>query len=231
MGRVGLIAPMPATFPMKIEAFLPGLDRKLLKLDIPLLDDGVVCYVGRERDSTKSQERLVLTESACEAIFRKLETMDLETVHERSRRIITQIQNSEELLQALERGIPLPSAQQTDFKVIATPEKVDIGLIKRARIDLVRDEVSTRFIEKAGIILSVFNPNDTNELEDSADADQANNSSQIKINVTEPVKNAAAALTVAMPATADLKVSDILTPLVGESSTPNTVVIGIQSTE
>jgi hypothetical protein len=157
--------------------------------------------------------------------------MDLETVHERSRRIITQIQNSEELLQALERGIPLPSAQQTDFKVIATPEKVDIGLIKRARIDLVRDEVSTRFIEKAGIILSVFNPNDTNELEDSADADQANNSSQIKINVTEPVKNAAAALTVAMPATADLKVSDILTPLVGESSTPNTVVIGIQSTE
>lgn len=171
MGRVGLLAPMPATFPMKIEAFLPGLDSKLFKLDIPLLDDGGVCYVGRERDSTKAQERLVLTESACEAIFRKLETIDLQTVHERSRKIITRIRQSEELLQALERGIPLPSSQQLDFKVINTPENIGIGLIKRTRIDLENDLVLSKFIEKAGIILSVFNPDETDKLVDSADAD------------------------------------------------------------
>lgn len=228
MGRVGLLAPMPATFPMKVEAFLPGLDCKLLKLDIPLLDDGGVCYVGRERESKKAQERLVLTESACEAIFRKLETMDLQTVHERSRKIITRIQGSEELLQALERGIPLPSTTQTDFKIITTPENIAIGLVKRTRVDLEKDLVSSKFIDKAGIILSVFNPDEPNELGSSADADTTTGGDQKKIDVAEPVANTAVALAVATPPAADLKASDVTTQLTVEQSTPAAVDVGSQ---
>src|SRR5713101_2526822 len=35
LGRVALLAPMPATFPIKVEAYLPAPDRTLFALDIP----------------------------------------------------------------------------------------------------------------------------------------------------------------------------------------------------
>lgn len=69
LGRIGLVAPMPATFNMRIEAFLPDVNGILTRANIPTLDDGGVCYIGRNSDGRKTAERLILTENACEAIW------------------------------------------------------------------------------------------------------------------------------------------------------------------
>jgi hypothetical protein len=184
MGRVGLVAPMPATFPMKIEAFLPNTDRKFIKLNIPLLDDGGVCYVGREIASTKAQERLVLTESACEAIFKELQAIDLNLINERTRELISRLQTSEELMQTLERGVPIPSAQNIDFIVIKAGND-PIGIIKRVKINLETEVLPTKFIEKAGIILSIFNPQTLPDAEETIV--EALDHEQPSVPLTQPI--------------------------------------------
>ncbi|EQD63441.1 hypothetical protein B1A_09132, partial [mine drainage metagenome] len=79
LGRVGLTAPMPATFLMRVEMLLPGPDRKLVRVSVPSLavNDGV-CFVGRPGDRDM---RLVLTEDQCEGISDAIGVFDIGRVH------------------------------------------------------------------------------------------------------------------------------------------------------
>ena len=76
LGRVGLAAPMPATFEFRVEAFYPAVDNSLKLLHIPALEDGGVCFVGRAKKDSKMEERLMLTESACDALIAALGEID-----------------------------------------------------------------------------------------------------------------------------------------------------------
>lgn len=159
MGRIGLVAPMPATFSLIVEAYLPDTQGALVRLDIPGLNDGGVCYVGRSAEG-KPVERLSLTEGACDAIAQILETKDLETVHERSRDLIKAVIASGELLEALEKGVALPAAKSEGFKDITAVDGKVVGLLRRARLDANNGRLTGKHLVKAGIVLHVFDPNE-----------------------------------------------------------------------
>lgn len=158
LGRVGVTAPMPATFHMAVEAYLPGTSKKPFRLEIATLDDGGVCFIGRQGDDGKPQERLILVEDACEAICQAISSVDLETIHTSAHEIIKHLQSSDDLLQALEKGVALPSVQSATYRDIVSQSGQPIGLIKRCKIDIDAEQLTNKQILKAGIILSAFDP-------------------------------------------------------------------------
>jgi hypothetical protein len=156
LGRIGITAPMPATFHMTVEAYLPDTSKKPFRLEIPALNDGGVCFIGRPGDDGKPQERLVLAEDACEAICQAVGAVDLETVHSSAHEIIKHLRNSDDLLQALEKGVALPGAQSQAYKDIEAQNGKVIGLINRYKINVETGQITNKHLLKSGIILSVF---------------------------------------------------------------------------
>jgi hypothetical protein len=164
LGRVGLIAPMPATFPMRVEVYLPDVSGSLVRLNIPALDHTAgVCYVGR---AGQSDMRVVLSEDVVEDILTAIEKHDLSLVHTNAREAVTYLLRTGELLQALEQGVSLPSPQSTTFKDIASPtgalkgagpnaSKRTIGLVGRNR-DMQDVKLKSGEIAKAGIVLAAW---------------------------------------------------------------------------
>lgn len=162
LGRVGLIAPMPATFRMRVEAYLPNAERKLVKVEVPALQTTeAVCYVGRVGD--QERHRLVLCEEACDAVCVALEGVDLQGIHANAHEPIEYLKGSGELLQALERGVELPGFTAQNFKEIGSPTgavKADgrpriLGLIWRNRtVD--NTALANADMNKAGIVLAVW---------------------------------------------------------------------------
>ena len=70
------------------------------------------------RPSRDKDMRLVLTEDQCEGIAETISAFDIGQVHQSSRVAFTYLGSSSDLLVALERGITLPSTQNTNFKEI-----------------------------------------------------------------------------------------------------------------
>lgn len=85
LGRVGLIAQMPASFAVSVEAFTIDTDAKLRSLALPILQlEGGVCYMGRDKDG-KSTSRLGLSEAAVDELTVAIAGIDKETIHQRCR--------------------------------------------------------------------------------------------------------------------------------------------------
>lgn len=131
MGRVGLAAPMPATRAVKIQAFTVGTDKKLIELNVESLADGGVCFIGRSSDGEKPQERLVLTERACEDICRAIDQVSPDTVHERAREILKSIQKSSVLYETLEKGLIVANLGNLNFIEFKSSDAITQGLIAR----------------------------------------------------------------------------------------------------
>jgi hypothetical protein len=155
LGRIGLVAPMPATFNMRIEAFVPNVDGVLTRANISTLDDGGVCFIGRE----KAEERLILTENACEAVWTYVSSVDSAVIHERTRPLVNQVKFTPDVLQALEQGLTLPTSADS-FKDIKAPSGKIVGLVKRSKIQAGVDKLERGQIPKAAIVLSIYTPKD-----------------------------------------------------------------------
>lgn len=153
MGRVGLAAPMPATHVVRVEAFTVGADKKLRKLDIASLTDGGVCFIGRNSDGDKPEEKLVLTELACEDICRAIDQVDPETVHERSKNILIAIQKSNVLLQTLEHGITIGNTNNRNFIEFKSTDGITQGLIARNRSDIDKTIINSKDLLFSGLVL------------------------------------------------------------------------------
>lgn len=158
LGRIGLAAAMPATFPMLVEAYLPDTGLRLVKLEINTLTDEGVCFVGRGDDPKKPLERLVLTESACDAIIECIATYDLNNVHPESRKLIEKLRLTSDLRNWLDKGIWLAGVQATSFKEFSTSSGDPLALVKRARIDAAAPQLTPKQATRAGIVLSIFDP-------------------------------------------------------------------------
>lgn len=153
MGRVGLAAPMPATHAVRIEAFTVGGDKKLRKLDIASLADGGVCFIGRNSDGDKPQEKLVLTEGACEDICRAIDQVDPETVHDKSKDILKAIQKSNVLLQTLEQGITIGNTSSDRFVEFGSSDGTIQGLVARNRGQITTLTLSSKELQSSGLVL------------------------------------------------------------------------------
>ncbi|MER9293410.1 hypothetical protein NKJ52_03375 [Mesorhizobium australicum] len=156
MGRVGLPAPMPATFPMQVRLVYPGADRTPVSLNIPALENDGVCFVGRPG---LAKMRLVLSEDACEAISASIADLDPATVHPNAGDALRYLKdNPGELLDALANGVPLPAPDATTYKLIPSPSGAligqnprNIGLILRNGKE--NGPIDSGLIAKAGIVM------------------------------------------------------------------------------
>jgi hypothetical protein len=159
LGRVGLLSPMPGTFPTKIEIYLPGPDRKLFRVDIPgLAAECGVCFIGR--GGTKEM-RLIICEDDCESICKAIAAFRPELIHPDAQELVGALLASGELLVAMEQGILLPTPDQVGFKEIIIPSVAADGQRARRAIGLIREGESIAGIElkpgevkKAGIVLT-----------------------------------------------------------------------------
>jgi len=166
MGRVGLIAPMPATFPVKVEAYLPNVEKKLFKIDAPALSDNPgVCFIGRKSES--EARTLVLCEDACESLFKGLRAVDINSVEASARQLVEDVRSSEKLL-VLQKGINcLGLSDKRYLDIILTvpangdiPEqKIPIGLIRQSGDWIATEIMNGNFLRKAGIVL-ILTPNE-----------------------------------------------------------------------
>jgi hypothetical protein len=132
LGRVGLMASIPATFPVTVEVYLPDNEKRPRALNLPL--PGVAGgnrFVGR---SGEKDMRLVLTEAACDAICQAIQDVDLNVVHPNARPAVQYLRESGELQLALERGIVLPSLTAQGWKEIPSPSGATIGEGSHAKV-------------------------------------------------------------------------------------------------
>lgn len=165
MGRVGLIAPMPATFPVKVEAFLPDLEKKLFKIEAPALaNNAAVCFVGRKNE--KEARTLVLCEDACEALCKAVQAVNLNQIDASARQVIESIRANDALL-ILQKGIDILGVTDKKFidLVVITQateskpeEKRPIGLIRQTGQWITTEILNGNELRKAGIVLVVSDP-------------------------------------------------------------------------
>ena len=84
LGRVGLLAPMPATFPVDIDVLVVGVGGQPQRLEVGALNEGAVCFVGRD-DRGKPALRLVMTEGAWDGVEERLAAIERAHVHQSAR--------------------------------------------------------------------------------------------------------------------------------------------------
>lgn len=104
LGRVGLVAPMPATFPVSIEAFYCGLAHVPITLPMDDLVNAAVCWVGKDQHG-KPVSRLVLTEEACDSLQSAMNALSEQDIATEARSAFRHARLSHELRRKLESGL------------------------------------------------------------------------------------------------------------------------------
>ena len=156
MGRVGVIAQMPATFPVEVSAYRLDVSGQLIELNLPEAKrEGGVCYTGRDQDG-KENTRLVLTEAVVDELVSVIRAIDDDLVHPKALVSLQRAKTSSVLGSHLSRGIALPSSTKREFFRIQVPSvdpsdqsvrDVVIGLCARNPSPLdIRDRQSAGFV-------------------------------------------------------------------------------------
>ncbi len=158
LGRVGLVAAMPATFPVDVELYYAGTDDKPMRLDIPGLADGAVCFVGRDGDSN-SMLRLVMTDFGCDGVIDALTNLPEEAVAEKARKALAHIKTSGDLRKLLTNGLELKSARDDRWFQIPSLSGANDGVPKMGLLAwnyTVPDKTLEKSdLSKAGVIILV----------------------------------------------------------------------------
>lgn len=118
LGRVGLVAALPATFPVNLQAFTCGPDGQLVLLDVPALGDGAVCWVGRDVKGGQVV-RLVLTEGVCDGLMEAMAALPTDMIYAESRPAFELARFSQELRHRLETGIDLKGVGDQKWAAIS----------------------------------------------------------------------------------------------------------------
>jgi hypothetical protein len=118
MGRVGLVSPMPATFPVSVSAYYLNIEGKLQQLETPIIQrEGGVCYTGRDADQEENS-RLVLTEPAIDELLRAIANIDENAVNVRARDTLKRLKASNSLARDLQRGLDAPASFKSSLQEI-----------------------------------------------------------------------------------------------------------------
>ncbi len=144
MGRVGLLAQMPATFPVSLSAYYVDTDNALQPLKLPIANvDGGVCYVGRDSQG-EEKTTLVLTEPVIDELIKTIEDILEEAIHPKARETLKRLKTSTSFAADLQKGLAAPASHKSGY----SPIKADgpgpdgqtangiVGLIARNPIEL-----------------------------------------------------------------------------------------------
>ncbi len=118
MGRVGLVAQMPATFPVGVSAYCIGADDAMRQFPLPKANaEGGVCYVGRD-DRGDENTKLVLTEPVIDELLTAIKEVVADEIHPRARETLKRLQAATSLASDLQRGLPVPASDKSGFAKI-----------------------------------------------------------------------------------------------------------------
>lgn len=157
LGRVGMIAALPATFLVDVEVFYPNAQNLPEKLPVSALGEGAVCFVGRDENS-KSVLRLIMTDHCCDSIIDAYSALKEEEIASRAKAVFNHLRNSEDLRKMLTEGIELKIATPDNWSHIPSITKntqfPKIGLLAW-NYTQTSDELEPKLLSKAGIIFLV----------------------------------------------------------------------------
>jgi hypothetical protein len=163
LGRVGLLAQMPASFAVAVEAYFLSEAGTLQRLPLPVLDrDGGVCFVGRDRQGD-TDNRLVLGQLACDELQDALQGLDPGQLHERARPALARLKASATFPALLERGLDAPRPDQTALLEIKSaieagadgPKLETLGLICR---DLATSKLPPNQEKHGALVIALKDP-------------------------------------------------------------------------
>lgn len=158
LGRVGTIAALPATFPVLVEIYYPNIDSAPTRLDVPALEEGAVCFVGRDSEG-KPVLRLIMTDDCCDSVIDAYSTIQKEHIPPKTKPLLDHLQTSDDLRKMLTDGIDLKIAKQEKWSHIPSftqenPQIPKIGLIAW-NYDKYAEPLNSKDMQKAGIIILI----------------------------------------------------------------------------
>ena len=158
LGRVGLVSPMPATFGVEVEAYYPDAAGVPSRLTVPGLEDGAVCFVGRDERGNQNV-RLVLTERGCDDLQTAVSDLDPELVAEKARKALAHIKGSSDLRRMLSIGLNLKGVGTAGWKEMDSLTGSDIGVPRMGLVawDYAQPSIALeqRQLPKAGVMILV----------------------------------------------------------------------------
>ncbi len=162
LGRVGTIAALPATFPVNVEVYYPNVDSLPTRLDVPALEEGAVCFVGRDENSNPVL-RLIMTDHSCDSLIDILSNLEEELIAEQAKQVFRHVRESEDLSRMLTEGIDLKGATNNKWTYIksttSNPNFPQMGLIAW-NYDQTSDSIERKLVSKAGIIILIRDAQD-----------------------------------------------------------------------
>lgn len=154
LGRVGLLAPMPASFPVEIEVYTLDVQRQPRRLDVADLAEGAVCFVGRD-EKAKPAIRLVLTESAWDGVEEALAAVDIDTIFPTAKPAFEHVKTTLELTKKVAKGLSLDSVG-AKWSTIETAAEGLIGMALIAwNLPNVGAQLNTGEARRAGLLIHV----------------------------------------------------------------------------
>ncbi|MDH2595913.1 MULTISPECIES: hypothetical protein [Acinetobacter calcoaceticus/baumannii complex] len=152
IGRVGLMAPSPATFPIWIKFLVPHTNGELIPLQISesIFEKGV-CYIGREGDKNK---RMILSEDTCDLLQKKMNELEVSIIHPKASNNFQRLKKAETFISSLEKGIKLPKSESpnwTEMPVDINPPVVALIGSKDAK-----EPLHPRELAKMGIAIKIY---------------------------------------------------------------------------
>jgi hypothetical protein len=131
MGRIGLLAPMPATFEVDVRAYYQGADGMPHDYEVPVLvKEGGVCFVGRDEDG-KENTRLILTEQAIDDLMAAIGRLETDVVVTAARRNFEALRASKSFENDVQRGLQVPPGSA--YKAISCVRE-NAGNVKSADV-------------------------------------------------------------------------------------------------
>jgi len=157
LGRVGMIATLPATFPVNVEAYYANVDGVPTRLEVPALAEGAVCFVGRDNKSAPVL-RLIMTDHCCDSVIDAYATLDKTHVAERAKQAFTHVRTSGDIRHILTTGINLKGAKDSGWTHIPSLTNLDrvpkLGLLAW-NYPIGAEAIENKDLTKAGIIILV----------------------------------------------------------------------------
>ncbi|MDB5047259.1 MAG: hypothetical protein JWO30_330 [Fibrobacteres bacterium] len=155
IGRIGLIVPMPATFPVQVEVYYPEVAGTGRQLSVSSLGvDPGVCYVGQ---NGQKEMRLTMSEDACEEICERIQDVEPTLVHPSFREKLKALKENGDLLIALERGVRIPAVVGGPFREILQMDPGTPGFQAKQIAWTTRINISLSGIQlkQKGIVIAV----------------------------------------------------------------------------
>jgi hypothetical protein len=161
LGRVGLIAVMPATFPVQIAAYSFDAAQTSTRLSLPTLaNEGGVCYTGR---NAKGEEncRLVLTERAIDELLDAISNLDEASVSPRAVETLKRLKASTSLATELQLGLKVPASNKSGFTELKTSATGDQGQVIEQTIGVIArnpPDIKPSQVKHSGFVLVLNDP-------------------------------------------------------------------------